>query len=201
LFIASILLQTKHNFHFQNYKKMSANTQPYQRRKLPGNVTEINSHIQQAFLKYSKELDIKRTHYFNGRYENIYLNEQHIPQLKSLLQQANKFARTILGIADTDANNIKQGYWFNAMPPESTTTLHTHDDDDELLSCVYYVHVPENSGDLVIHPDRNMPRKTKIKLQPQAGEFIFFKPNIPHEVSKNTSSECRLSIGINFGKA
>ena len=177
---------------------MSENPQPYHRRKLPGNFAEINNRIRQEFLMRSKEKNIKRTHYFNGRYENIYLNEQHIPQLKSLMQQANKFASAILDIDNT--NKIKQGYWFNAMPPESTTTLHTHDDDDELLSCVYYVHVPKNSGDLIIHPDHNMQRKTKIKLQPQAGEFIFFKPDIPHEVSKNISTEHRLSIGINFGK-
>ncbi len=196
--MGNILLQTERKNHFLNIKKMSENSQPYQRIKLPGNFIEINNRIQKNFLMYSEEKDIKRTHYFNGRYENIYLNEQHIPQLKSLMQQANKFAGAILGIDNT--NNIKQGYWFNAMPPESTTTLHTHDDDDELLSCVYYVHVPKNSGDLIIHPDHNMQQKTKIKLQPQAGEFIFFKPDIPHEVSKNTSSEHRLSIGINFGK-
>jgi uncharacterized RmlC-like cupin family protein len=191
--MGNIFLHTEIKNHFLNPKKMSENTQPYHRRKFPGNFTEINNRIQQEFLMYSKEENIKRTHYFNGRYENIYLNEQHIPQLKSLMQQANKFARAILGTDNT--NKIKQGYWFNAMPPESTTTLHTHDDDDELLSCVYYVHVPKNSGDLIIHHN-----KTQFKIQPKAGEFIFFKPDIPHEVSKNISSEHRLSIGINFGR-
>ena len=191
--MANVFLHTEIKNHFLNPKKMSENTQPYHRRKLSGNFTEINNRIQKKFLMYSKEKDIKRTHYFNGRYENIYLNEQHIPQLKSLMQQAKKFASAILGIDNT--NKIKQGYWFNAMPPESTTTLHTHDDDDELLSCVYYVHVPKNSGDLIIHHN-----KTQFKIQPEAGEFIFFKPDIPHEVSKNISAEHRLSIGINFGK-
>lgn len=173
---------------------MSENPPPYKRKKFLGDVTNINDRIYQKFLEHAKEKNIKRTHYFNHRYENIYLDENHIPELKTLMQQANQFACSILGI-----NNIKQGYWFNAMPPESTTTLHTHDDNDELLSCVYYVHVPKNSGNLIIWP--NPPQqKTKIEISPYAGEFIFFKPDIPHEVEKNRSTEHRLSIGINFGK-
>ncbi len=173
---------------------MLNNIQPYYHKRLTGNVAEKNNLILQQFLKHYQEEKIKRTHYFNGRYENIYLNEQHIPELQPLMQQANEFATNILGSDNLNANKVKQGYWFNFMPPTSTTTLHTHDDDDELLSCVYYVHVPENSGNLIIHSDK------KIEIQPQAGDFIFFKPDIPHEVSKNNSTEYRLSIGINFGQ-
>lgn len=170
---------------------MSVNFQPYHRRKLANNVVEINNRIYKKFLKHSQEKNIKRTHYFNDRYENIYLNDYHIPELKLLMQQANEFASIILG-----TNNLKSGYWFNSMPPSSITTLHTHDDDDELLSCVYYVNVPKNSGNLIIHHNN-----TQFKIQPEAGEFIFFKPDVPHEVNKNKSTEHRLSIGINFGKA
>lgn len=173
---------------------MLNNTQPYYHKRLNGNIDEKNNFIFQQFLKHYQEKDINRTHYFNGRYENIYLNEQHIPELQPLMQQANEFAINILGNDSVNENKIRQGYWFNFMPPASTTTLHTHDDDDELLSCVYYVHVPKNSGNLIIHSDK------KIEIQPQSGDFIFFKPNMPHEVSKNNSTEYRLSIGINFGR-
>ncbi len=174
---------------------MKTKPQHYYHRKLTGNAAKKNNFILQKFLEHYQEKNIKRTHYFNERYENIYLNEKHIPELQLLIQQASQFAISILEKNNLNANNIKQGYWFNFMPPSSTTTLHTHDDDDELLSCVYYVHVPENSGDLIIHSN-----ETKIEIQPQAGDFIFFKPDTPHEVSKNNSTEHRLSIGINFGK-
>ena len=87
------------------------------------------------------------------------------------------------------------------MPPGSTTTLHTHDDDDELLSAVYYVEAAKHSGNLIIYEKSNMPAPRKIEITPEAGEFIFFKPDVPHEVSRNNSAQSRLSIGFNFGQS
>jgi len=130
-------------------------------------------------------------HLFDGRYENIYLDESHIPELATLIEAATKSAEAIL-----QTKGLRAGYWFNYMPPGATTTLHTHDDDDELLSGVYYVYAPENSGKLIIH---NKTTQDKIKITAEAGKFVFFKPNAPHEVGKNLSEEHRLSIGMNFG--
>ena len=155
---------------------------------------EFHKSLLSNFLIHQNDSDIKKTHLFEGRYENIYLNEQHIPELKPLLEEAIKNAEEILGV-----KNLRAGYWFNYMPPDSTTTLHTHDDDDELLSCAYYVTVPENSGNLIIYDDTEHATQKRIEITPTAGEFIFFKPDVRHEVSKNNSSQHRLSIGINFG--
>ncbi len=154
----------------------------------------FNSAIKTGFLKHQGNIDIKKTHLFGGRYENIYLTEQHIPELKILLQEAIKLAENIL-----NTEGMRAGYWFNYMPPESSTMLHSHDDDDELLSAVYYVHTPKDSGDLILYEDRSGASANKIAIKPEAGQFIFFKPDVRHEVTKNNSSEHRLSIGINFG--
>jgi len=148
-----------------------------------------NKKITLDFLKYSDSPNIRKSHLFGGRYENIYLNEEQIPALSLLINEATQLAQNIL-----KAKGLRAGYWFNYMPPESTTTLHTHDDDDELLSAVYYVDVPENSGNLIIYQDSE-----KIEITPKTGDFIFFKPDVRHEVSRNNSPEYRLSIGINFG--
>ncbi len=158
------------------------------------NSPNINSAIETGFLKYHNDTNIRKTHLFAGRYENIYLNKQHIPALKPLINEAVELAEDLL-----DTKNLRAGYWFNYMPPGATTTLHTHDDDDELLSCVYYVNVPENSGNLIIYGDSNDTGREKIEIKSRTGDFIFFKPDVPHEVSKNNSSEFRLSIGFNFG--
>lgn len=155
----------------------------------------LNETLLATFLKRQNEPDIRKTHLFEGRYENIYLNEEHIPELRTIINTAIKSAEVILS-----TSNLRSGYWFNYMPPGSTTTLHTHDDDDELLSAVYYVHVPENSGNLIIYDDAENATQEKIKITPKAGEFIFFKPDVRHEVTRNNSIEHRLSIGINFGQ-
>ena len=141
-----------------------------------------------GFLKHQNDTAVKRSHLFNERYENIYINEQQLPELKIFRQEACKHASSIIG------NNIKAGFWFNYMPPGAVTTMHTHDDDDELLSAVYYVYTPENSGNLILYQGEK-----KIEVIPKAGNFVFFKPGLRHEVSMNNSKNHRLSIGINFG--
>ena len=156
------------------------------RSKLADNV---NSAISTGFQHHQNDLGVRKTHLFEDRYENIYLNDQQIPELKTLIDESTEYAQSILKRQD-----LRAGYWFNYMPPGATTTLHTHDDDDELLSAVYYVDVPENSGNLIIHQDSE-----KINIRPETREFIFFKLDVRHEVSRNNSSEHRLSIGINFG--
>lgn len=155
----------------------------------------MNSEILDGFVKQKDKADVRKTHLFGGRFENIYLDEKHIPQLKILIDEAVLHAEQIL-----KTKGLRAGYWFNDMPPGSSTTLHTHDDDDELLSAVYYVYVPEDSGNLIIYDDSISSDIKKIKIQSRTGDFIFFKPDIRHEVSKNNSVENRLSIGINFGR-
>jgi len=159
----------------------------------------LNETLLAGFLKWQDDDSVRKTHLFDDRYENIYLDENHIPELASLIEAATKSAEAIL-----QTQGLRAGYWFNYMPPGATTTLHTHDDDDELLSGVYYVHAPENSGKLIIHnktPGQTAGQATgKVEITAEAGKFVFFKPNAPHEVGKNLSSEHRLSIGMNFGK-
>lgn len=149
----------------------------------------LNTSIIDGFYQYYEMPEIKRSHFFHGRYENIYLTDDHIPALADLLAEVRLHASTILG-----TQNLQLGYWFNAMPPGAVTTRHSHDDDDELLSGVYYVQVPSDSGDLILY-DAEPP----TRITPEAGQLIFFPPDVDHEVTRNNSAENRLSIGMNFG--
>lgn len=151
---------------------------------------ELNKALLEGFLRHHQDDGIKRSHLFNDRYENIYLTAAHIPQLQLLLDEACRQAGRILGRDD-----LRAGFWFNHMPPGAVTTLHSHDDDDELLSAVYYVLVPENSGNLLIHE-----HSKRHVITPREGMFVFFAPDVVHEVSENLSRQERLSIAINFGR-
>jgi hypothetical protein len=155
-----------------------------------GQANALNPALLQGFSDHQQDADVRRSHLFNGRYENIYLTAEHIPQIKDLLDEACEHASRILGI-----NDLQAGCWFNYMPPGAVTTVHSHDDDDELLSAVYYVSVADNSGKLIIHTDGN-----RHCITPREGMFVFFMPDVVHEVSENMSAQDRLSIGINFGK-
>jgi hypothetical protein len=165
---------------------------PYLRRYSalsPDQLASIDQFLQQQLANNSEQLH--QTHYFHGRYENIYINRDRHPQLKSLISEAHRIASDILAL---DPAVLSVGFWFNFMPPGHVTTLHTHDDIDELLSGVIYVTVPERSGNLVLETNDE-----KIELEPVQGNYVFFDPRTPHAVTKNESADSRLSIGMNFG--
>ncbi len=157
-------------------------------------IVSLNTTVEKKYLAHQDSADVRKTHLFDGRYENVYLTEKHIPELTSIIDEAVALAENILA-----SKGLRAGYWFNYMPPDSSTLIHSHDDYDEQLSGVYYVSVPENSGNLIIYDRTENNDEEKIEIKPNAGEFIFFMPDIRHEVSRNNSDEYRLSIGINFG--
>ena len=48
----------------------------------------LNNALLDGFFKHQHDPDIKRSHLFNGRYENIYLTSGQIPELGDLLDEA-----------------------------------------------------------------------------------------------------------------
>ena len=117
------------------------------------NHAEVNPLIHARFIQLQDDAD-RQSHFFHGRFENIYIDSGRIPEAECVLNTACKEAAKLL---QYPADKLKAGFWFNWMRPGHITTAHSHDDDDELLSCVYYVSVPENSGNLVLH----IPKKKK----------------------------------------
>jgi len=151
----------------------------------------INKAILDAYASLGDDPALERSHFFAGRYENIYVPEARMPALHPVLAAARKGAADYL---QQPALVLSVGFWFNEMEPGQVTLPHRHDEDDELVSGVYYVHVPRNSGDLLLtHGD------VSARVQPVAGQFVFFAPDVLHEVTENRSTETRLSIGMNFG--
>jgi hypothetical protein len=153
----------------------------------------LNRALYEGFVRHMDDESIRRTHFFGGRYENIYIESKRIPEITRVLNTAIKHAAEILSIP---ASNLRAGLWFNAMGKGEVTTAHRHDDDDELLSAVYYVKIPDQSGQISLF-EKNF----SISVKPEAGLFVFFPPDMLHEVSANQNDDIRLSLGINIGPA
>lgn len=151
---------------------------------------QLNDAITQGFLKHRDNPD-RQSHFFHGRFENIYIDQTKIPALKILFKCARHAASKIL---DRPAEKLKYGFWFNQMYPGHITTPHSHDDDNELLSCVYYCQVPEHSGNLILHTADG-----EKCITPKVGMLAYFHPTMVHEVTENQSSSNRLSLAMNFG--
>jgi hypothetical protein len=153
----------------------------------------LNRALADGFARWAEHPETERSHYFGDRYENVYVSAERIPELAQVLAAARRLAGEALGLAP---DRLGVGFWFNAMGPGQCTLPHTHDDADELLSGVYYVEVPPDSGDLVIQD-----RHARTTVTPCPGMFVLFPPDLPHEVTDNRSDRPRLSIGMNFGLA
>lgn len=153
----------------------------------------LNSELLSAYTLHASDETLRRSHFFGGRYENVYIGADKIPALDAVLKLARHAACEVLAL-DTPADELQAGCWFNAMAPGQATQPHVHDDYDEILSAVYYVRVPENSGDLILHLAGG-----PLRIAPCVGRMILFPPDVLHEVAANQSAQTRLSIGINIG--
>jgi hypothetical protein len=156
------------------------------------NAETINAALLQRFLQIKGDAQVRRTHHFHGRFENTYIDLQMIPELQAVAEAAQAQAQQILGRGQP----LRFGFWFNEMGPGHCTSLHDHDENDELLSACYYIRVPPNSGCFVA-----VEGEQRERIQPQEGLLLLFSPRLLHEVEENQSDEVRLSVAFNFGPA
>lgn len=154
-----------------------------------------NATLLSQYLVVKDQPETLKTHFFEGRFENVYIESDYIFGLTELMQEALEFASEILA---TNSDLLKIGFWFNEMHRGDITTAHTHDEDDELLSGVYYINVPDYSGDLILG---DVADESAVRITPQTGEYIFFAPSQLHSVGKHQADQMRLSIGMNIGPA
>lgn len=157
----------------------------------------VNQALVSALERTFENDGFRKTHLFEGRYENLYFNREDLPEVQPVLDTVMARVKLILGRED-----LRMGFWLNRMAPGDRTLVHSHDDDDELLSGVYYIQVPPHSGRLTLGTrsvDGQVSGVARTTLDPEAGMMAFFDPAMPHEVEANQSEEIRLSLGMNFG--
>ena len=151
----------------------------------------LNAGLYERFMALSGTDRVRQTHYYAGRFENTYLDESDIPEIAVVLALLRQQAGKLLGIAREE---LKVGFWFNAMQAGQRTSLHHHDENDELLSAAYYIRVPENSGQLVLHAG-----DSRVSIEPREGRLVMFDPALLHEVTTHLGTGLRLSVGMNVG--
>jgi len=155
--------------------------------------SELNRAISERVLALQHSELAHKSHFFAGRFENIYLAAEHIPQLQTILDTALDHAASLLHM---DRQALRLGFWFNIMQTGDATLPHSHDDDDELLSGTYYLQVPPGSGALVLQ----LPEGA-TEVTPKEGQFVLFHPAVEHEVLPHQADTPRISIGFNVGEA
>ena len=124
---------------------------------------------------------------------------------KLICNHAKKYFRS-LGNESVLFNITAQ--WANINGPSCSNLAHSHGTSD--FSGVFYVKVPDNSGDLFLHnihaPANPLghifPLSTHTKsghrIKPETGLIVMFPGNTLHSVTTNRSTEDRISIAFNI---
>ena len=110
-------------------------------------------------------------------------------------------------------NNIDPeltGLWAIINPPGSRNTVHTH--PYNFLSGVYYLKVPQKSGNLVfldprpqaeilsapVNKNASVHLTHSVSYEPKDNDLIFFPSWLQHEVKINNSNKDRIILSFNI---
>lgn len=99
--------------------------------------------------------------------------------------------------------------WVNVAAPGAFQEYHLHPNNH--FSAVYYVRVPEGSGDLILRSaetqtdmfplplgEETVFTNKTYRITPRDGMMVVFRSNVLHMVTKNLSEEPRVSVAMNF---
>ena len=142
------------------------------------------------------------THFINNRWENIYINPQKIPSILPLLSEIHSIAIEIFHTKLSPHQTLviphellgyeKNEFWFNSALPGESTGAHNHN-GKAIISGVYYLQVPEKSGNVIfIHEN-----KEKLDITAKPGKLIFFPAELDHYVQENEGTKKRISLSFN----
>lgn len=106
-------------------------------------------------------------------------------------------------------NNPSIHMWVNVNGKGDWNDIHNHSDDGVLMSGVFYVKCPEDSGCIRFYDPRCGLNKTYkkyyeegqgeyIKTKPQENLMLLFPPWLNHMVEPNQSESERVSIAFNI---
>ena len=143
---------------------------------------------------------LKRSHRINGRWENLYLDPDNIPEVKQVFSAAAKYAKDItekpLIVPHKGLGFPINEFWFNVAKPGEKTGWHDHK-KNAVISGVYYLKVPKNSGDIHFRKKEKESWK-EYSINSEPGKMILFNSVLEHSVSKNRSADNRISLAFNL---
>jgi len=88
--------------------------------------------------------------------------------------------------------------WINISYYEHFNLIHTHGNDQYIMSGVLYLQIPENSGEIgFVNPIDHCVGNV---ILPRAKELFIFPQNLPHLVNPNQSKKERISIAFNYAE-
>jgi len=174
--------------------------QPFQ--KIQSFTPEISEASRKTIIQHFKSQKEKstKTHFLHGRWENLYLNAHDVPEVRHCFNAAITLGKRMMNksfiIPHQGLGFSFDEYWFNEALPGEKTGWHNHK-ESAALSGVYYLDVPEKSGNIQFRTKINEGWDTKT-IQSKTGMMILFDSTLDHSVEINNSLKPRLSLAFNL---
>lgn len=164
-------------------------------------------------LDIAKTFEYERMNSDNGNYTLDKNVLDKMPTLKNRIKnEFEKYVRDVLHIKK-DINFKIINSWINIHKKGDWSQSHLH--KNSCFSGVYYLNVPENSGNISFdktivlnnlatstisydYDEANYINADKVKFKVEEGLILFFPSTIYHNVDKSNSIEERYSLAFNF---
>ena len=174
---------------FRQFKKIKS-------KKLDFN----NAVILNSFNKFSKHVSF--SHKINNRWENQYLDFDYVREVNYVFRQACHLSKDLIKnpliVPNKGLGFDRDEFWFNIAKPGESTGWHDHL-KGSILSGVYYLKVPQNSGNICFRIKQDK-KWYFYEIESRENMLLLFDSKLEHSVTKNLSNQKRVSIAFNLYK-
>lgn len=169
------------------------------RTKFPGDCKKL---VEKVWPKLSEIFSVERNEQFNPARDGgacTFHNKEEIGKNLHEWEEFSEFIEFIkphyvlylkeLGLDYEDINFIAM--WANRYPKGSYAWPHKHTENNDLLDILFYIQIPEGSGDLHIEENGN-----DYRIGIEEGDVVIFPSGLNHWTDPNQSDIDRLLVGI-----
>lgn len=171
--------------------------------------------LEPSDIEHFKNLEYQRYPINNGSYTkdlNV-LEPRRFSLLKSCIYNHFYDYLDYMSVSKFDYDWYMSAAWVNLHKPDDFSHRHFH--TNSIISAIYYLDVPEGSGDTIFELDEtenrlhmptvklkffepNMYNSEKAQIKAETGKLLFFPSRLRHSVTKNKTNQNRYSIAMNF---
>lgn len=123
-----------------------------------------------------------------------------------ILREATRFGRALAMRIEKYPLRISD-FWINVFGTGHAQDVHRH--PNSIISGIYYIQVPEDAGDLMLHTPADDELTPPVegsnelntgtqRWKPVAGQMLLFRSWMRHSVMPNRSAEERISVAFNI---
>ena len=158
-----------------------------------------------SIKEYAENLTYYESRTNSSSNNTFVLNEECLVDLKKFIQDS--ILQYTTKVFQTDHPFVITQSWITKNTSDSMQEIHSH--PGSIISGVFYIDCPENSGciefnrgqstfEIQINKDCcNQWMSDRYVMTPQPGNLFLFPSNLLHSVKKNESNQTRYSLAFN----